>query len=354
MRQLIALFPLLAACSPSSASSDPEPDLTGSAVVASAPAPAVAQEEVNPRVLRRFKSVRSRIETATPASAGMIDLGRMLFFDKRLSKDHDLSCNSCHRLDQYGVDNQPTSIGALGKRGRRNSPSVYHAAGHMRSFWDGRAGSVEEQAKMPILNRDEMAMASPSVVVATLHKIPGYVEAFAAAFPGAKDPISYDHLGDALGAFERSLVTPARWDKFLDGKADALTAGEKRGLKLFADIGCVTCHTGEFLGGSTFQKVGAVLAWPNQSDQGRFEVTNLDSDRMMFKVPSLRNIAKTAPYFHDGSCQTLDEAVRVMAKHQLGESLADAEVAAIVSWLGSLTGVLPLAYIEEPQLPPGV
>ena len=352
MRNLIALALVFAACSPSSAA-EREPIRTIE-VAAPKPAPTFDETEINPRILRRFKSVRKRIDASdTPATIAMTDLGRMLFFDKRLSKHRDLSCNSCHRLDQYGVDHQPTSTGTLGKRGRRNSPTVYHAAGHMRSFWDGRAGSVEEQAKGPILQRDEMAMASPAAVETMLHKIPGYVTAFQSAFPDAREPVTYDHLATAIGAFERSLITPARWDQFLDGKADALTKLEKRGLKLFADVGCVTCHTGEFLGGSTFQKVGAVLGWPNQGDQGRFEVTGVADDRMMFKVPTLRNIAKTAPYFHDGSTATLEQAVRLMAKHQLGEDLADDDVAAIVAWLGSLTGELPLDYIKEPQLPPG-
>ena len=304
-------------------------------------------------MLRRFKPVRDSIAAPNepPASAAEVELGHMLFFDKRLSKDGDLSCNSCHRLDHFGVDNETTSVGAKGKRGRRNSPTVFHAAGHFTAFWDGRASSVEEQAKGPILNPAEMAMADGPAVIAVLAKIPGYVSAFRAAFPDDAQPMTYDNLGKAIGAFERKLTTPSRWDRYLGGDRSALTGLEVQGLKLFTDLGCMTCHTGEFVGGSMFQKVGVVAPWPNQADQGRFEITKLDSDRMMFKVPSLRDVAKTAPYFHDGSAKTLDEAVMQMAKHQIGEELAPSDVKAIVAWLGSLTGDLPAQYVATPKLP---
>jgi cytochrome c peroxidase len=310
--------------------------------------------DLNPRLFRRFKPVRATIALANaPEPTGaQIDLGRMLFFDKRLSRDHDLSCNSCHALDHFGVDNEPTSIGAKGVRGRRNSPTVYNAAGHFTAFWDGRVTNVEEQAKMPILNPAEMAMPNEKAVVARLAHVPGYVTAFHAAFPGDPVPVSYDNLGRAIGAFERKLVTPSRWDKFVAGNRRALTTQEISGLKLFMDLGCMTCHTGEFLGGTMFQKVGVAAAWPNQEDQGRYEVTKLPSDRMLFKVPSLRNVAKTAPYFHDGSAKTLEEAVTFMARMQIGEELSGTDVTALVSWLGSLTGELPAKYIEPPQLPP--
>jgi len=253
------------------------------------------------------------------------------------------------RKKSYGVE----GAGAKGARGRRNSPTVYHAAGHFTAFWDGRASSVEEQAKGPILNPAEMAMPDGDAVVARLRQIPGYVESFRAAFPGEASPITYDNLGRAIGAFERNLVTPSRWDQYLAGNKRALTAPEVAGLKLFTDLGCMTCHTGEFVGGSMFQKVGVASPWPNQKDQGRYEVTKLSSDRMLFKVPSLRDVTKTAPYFHDGSARTLEDAVQMMARHQIGEELADSDVASIVSWLGALTGDLPADYIKPPQLPPG-
>jgi cytochrome c peroxidase len=368
-RIALSLLALLAACgssadttppAPVSAAPAPTPASTPAAPAAGVAArtaePATRSEgvDINPRLLRRFKPVRASLAQAdAPApSKAMTDLGRMLFFDKRLSRDRDLSCNSCHRLDTYGVDNEPTSVGAKGQRGRRNSPTVYHAAGHFTAFWDGRAASVEEQAKGPILNPAEMAMPNGDAVVARLRQIPVYVEAFRAAFPGDAS-LTYDNVGRAIGAFERNLVTPSRWDQYLAGNKRALTAPEVAGLKLFTDLGCMTCHTGEFVGGSMFQKVGVASAWPNQNDLGRYEVTKLDSDRMLFKVPSLRDVAKTAPYFHDGSAKTLEDAVQMMARHQIGEELADSDVKSIVSWLGALTGDLPADYIKAPQLPPG-
>jgi cytochrome c peroxidase len=363
--KLVALsfLSVLAACG-SSTDPPPAPAPTPAPAAPAPAAPGVAARttetptrsevgEVNPRLLRRFKPVRAEIDAANepPASQAQIDLGRMLFFDKRLSRDQDLSCNSCHNLEHYGVDNEATSVGAKGVRGRRNSPSVYNAAGHFTCFWDGRAGNIEEQAKGPILNPAEMAMPDPRAVIAVLQAIPGYLTAFHAAFPNEVSPVSYDNVGRAIGAFERKLVTPSRWDRYLAGDHAALAEKEVAGLKLFTDIGCMTCHTGEFVGGSMFQKVGVASPWPNQADQGRFEVTKLDSDHMMFKVPSLRNVAKTAPYFHDGSARTLEQAVTLMAHHQVGEDLSKDDVASIVAWLGALTGDLPTKYIAAPRLP---
>jgi cytochrome c peroxidase len=371
MKSSLLLLSALAACSsPSNAAAPPPPApapapaAPAAAAAAPAGAPAAAARaaatatrsevgEVNPRLLRRFKPVRLVLSAADapPPSDALVDLGRMLFFEPRLSRDHDLSCNSCHKLDRYGVDNETTSPGTKGARGTRNSPSVYHAAGHFVSFWDGRAATVEEQAKGPILNPIEMAMPNADAVVGVLQAVPGYVAAFRAAFPGDAQPVSYDNLGRAIGAFERRLVTPSRWDRYLAGDHAALSGDEVAGLKLFTDLGCMTCHTGEFVGGSMFQKAGVMAPWPNQKDQGRFEVTKLAADRMMFKVPSLRNVAKTAPYFHDGSAKTLDEAVVVMARHQVGEELSPGDASLIVAWLGSLTGDLPSKYIAPPALP---
>jgi cytochrome c peroxidase len=356
MRNILVLC-ILTACGSSSDEPAPASGVAATADAADAAAhgsAASGRTTINPRLLRRFKPVRAEIAAthATPASPAMLDLGRMLFFDKRLSKKQDLSCNSCHDLEHYGVDGQMTSIGAEGKRGRRNSPTVYHAAGHIRSFWDGRAATIEDQAKMPITNPAEMAMPDGAAVVAELEAIPGYLPAFEAAFPGVATPITYDNVGTAIGAFERKLVTPSRWDRYLAGDRVALTAREVTGLQLFTDLGCITCHTGEFVGGSTFQKAGVVEDWPNQTDQGRFEVTRQPTDKMIFKVPSLRNVAKTAPYFHDGSAKTLTEAVTMMGQYQLGETLGADDVAAIVAWLDALTGELPESYIHAPALPP--
>jgi len=314
---------------------------------------AVTEGEVNPRLLRRFQPLTDTIPAdGVVLSEAKVRLGSKLYHDTRLSKSGTQSCNSCHRLDAYGVDNLRTSPGAAGKLGGRNSPSVYNSAASFLQFWDGRAATVEEQAKGPILNAVEMGMATPASVVAVLNGIPGYVADFKEAFPGEATPVTYDNLGRAIGAFERKLVTPGRWDKYLAGDKNALTSAEKDGLKTFLNIGCMVCHTGRLLGGSMFERVGVVEPWPNQTDPGRSAVTGAEGDRMMFKVPSLRNVQKTAPYFHDGSVATLDAAVKMMGKHQLGLDLSPAEVGSIVTWLNSLTGELPTQYITQPELPP--
>jgi cytochrome c peroxidase len=311
-----------------------------------------ADAKFNPRLLRRFKPISGRFDGDRPASDAEIKLGRMLYYEKRLSKDRDLSCNSCHDLSRYGVDGQATSLGVGGQHGERNSPTVYHAAGYFAEFWDGRAANVEEQAKAPISNPTEMG-STPEATVRVLKSIPEYSKLFAAAFPGQPDPLTFDNVGHAIGAFERGLSTPSRWDKYLAGDSKALTAVEVEGLRVFTNVGCMVCHTGEFLGANSYQRVGAVEPWPNQRDQGRYAFTKTEADRMMFKVPSLRNVEMTGPYFHDGSARTIDDAVRVMGKYQLGLELSDAEVASVVAWLKSLTGELPRDYIVAPELPKG-
>ncbi len=303
---------------------------------------------VSPRLLRRFQplpaSFEDRGSARTPA---LVDLGRSLYYERRLSQGGVQSCNSCHPLGDYGVDHQPTSAGASGRRGTRSSPTVYGAAGAFAQFWDGRAGTVEEQAKAPILNPDEMGMPDEAHVVAALNAVPAYVEAFGRAFPGTAEPITLANVGRAIGAFERGLVAPSRWDEFLEGDAAALSPAEKDGLKTFLNVGCMVCHTGVLVGGSMFERAGVIEPWPNQDDRGRETVTHLAADRMMFKVPTLRNVARTAPYFHDASAATLPEAVKMMGRYQLGMELSEGEIASIVTWLGALTGELPAAYIAE-------
>ncbi len=295
----------------------------------------------------RFASDKNTISDAK------VKLGRTLYFENRLSLGQDLSCNSCHDLNTYGVDNQPTSFGHKKQRGARNSPTVYNAAGHTAQFWDGRADTVEAQAKGPILNPVEMAMPSEEAVVSVVKSIPEYEKLFKAAFPDDRDPITYDNLATAIGAFERQLVTPGRWDKFVNGDTAALTESEKEGFIKFVRTGCQTCHNGPALGGGLFQKLGVINSYPDQSDLGRYAVTKNDVDKMMFRVPSLRNVAKTAPYFHNGSVATLEEAVKNMGHYQLGVALKDNEVASIVTFLKSLTGDLPTSYIRPPALPAG-
>ena len=312
----------------------------------------LAAEEIPAARLKLFKPLPAAMESpSNPLTEAKIELGRILYYENRISKSHQFSCNSCHMLDQYGVDNEPTSPGHKGLRGDRNSPTVYNAAGHFAQFWDGRAKDVEEQAKGPVLNPVEMAMPDEATVIATLESMPEYPELFRRAFPGQAKPINYENFALAVGAFERKLVTPSRWDKFLQGDKNALTPEERAGFNQFYATGCHTCHMGPYLGGTSFQKLGVVKPWPNQKDLGRYAVTKAAKDKMMFKTPSLRNIAMTAPYYHDGSVKTLEEAVSLMAEYQNGKKLAPAETASIVAFLKTLTGELPMDYIRKPVLP---
>ena len=306
---------------------------------------------VDPAKLKAFAPLPDVAPGEEPLTEEKVALGRMLYYDARLSKSQKISCNSCHVLTQYGVDNEPTSDGHKGQKGTRNSPTVYNAALHFVQFWDGRAPNVEEQAKGPVTNPVEMAMKSGKQVIAVLQSMPEYVEAFKKAFPDDKDPVTYDNMGKAIGAFERKLITPARWDKFLKGDQTALTAEEKTGFNTFVSSGCQMCHAGALLGGSMYQKIGVMKPWPETSDPGRSKVTGDDADKLMFKVPSLRNVEKTGPYFHNGQTATLKEAISMMADHQLGKTLSDADIQSIATWMKSLTGVIPDDYIKQPELP---
>lgn len=299
--------------------------------------------DFNPRLLRRFRP----LHPAPAENPAQVALGEMLYFDPRLSHDRDLSCNSCHPLDRGGTDHESVSVGTDGQRGQRNAPTVFNAATQIAQFWDGRAPDLDHQAVGPILERTEMAMIDPGAVATRLRAVPGYLAAFGRAFPG--EPVDLPHAARAIAVFERTLVTPSRWDRFLSGDRKALTRTEQLGLKLFADLGCVQCHTGELVGASMLQKVGFMNPWPNQRDQGRYEITHLETDRMVFKVPSLRNVASTAPYFHDGSAATLSTAITMMARYQLGIELTPPEVAAIEAWLRALDAAP--RQIDPPTLP---
>lgn len=325
----------------------------GSGTTAVAVAEQVKPGEIAPDRLKAFGALPAVMAGDPKAlTDDLVALGRTLFFETRLSKNHDVSCNSCHGLDTYGVDGKVTSEGHKKQRGGRNSPTVYNAAGHFVQFWDGRAADVEAQALGPMTNPVEMAMASGDQVTSVLRSIPGYAELFAKAFPGESEPVTYENAGKAIAAFERKLVTPSRWDAFLGGKADALTAAEKDGFNAFSDAGCTACHTGALVGGGMYQKLGLVKPWPELVDTGRFEVTHNEADKYFFKVPSLRNIARTGPYFHDGKVVDLSEAVTLMARYQLGKELSAGQVASIVTWLNALTGELPPAeLISAPELP---
>ena len=204
-----------------------------------------------------FKPLPDAVESQkNPITEAKVNLGRMLYYEPRLSKNQDISCNTCHDLAKYGVDGQPVSDGHKGQKGTRNAPTVYNAAGHFVQFWDGRAPDVEEQAKGPVMNPVEMAMSSDKAVVAVLKSMPEYVDAFKKAFPAEKDPVTFENTARAIGAFERRLMTPSRWDKFLKGDQAALSNAEKAGFNKFMEAGCQACHAGTYLGGEVYQKIG--------------------------------------------------------------------------------------------------
>jgi cytochrome c peroxidase len=308
--------------------------------------------QVNSAALQLFRPLPSVAASPdNPITDAKVQLGRMLYYDTRLSANQDISCNTCHPLDAYGAETEPVSTGHRDQKGTRNAPTVYNAAGHFVQFWDGRAPNVEEQAKGPILNPVEMAMPSDAAAVRVLASMPEYVALFQKAFPKDKDAITFNNMALALGAFERGLTTPSRWDIFLLGSSIALSPEEKAGFNKFVEAGCHTCHNGAYVGGNSFQRLGVVKPWPNRADPGRQGITRNQADQMVFKVPSLRNVTKTAPYFHDGSVPTLDQAIRQMAVHQRGSQLSDADVKSIITWLDTLTGQIPLDYIKPPVLP---
>lgn len=271
-------------------------------------------------------------------SPALVKLGRELYFEKALSQNQSQSCNSCHQVDNHrgGVDNEATSPGAFGKRGGRNSPTTLNAGFQFAQFWDGRAADLAAQAKGPVLNPVEMAMPHEAEVVSRLKGMEKYKELFAKAFPAGGEVITYDNMARAIAAFERTLVTQDRFDDFLKGADTALSAKEQQGLHLFLTLGCTTCHYGPVLGGQAYQKVGLVNPFPTE-DKGRSEITKDEDDQFKFKVPMLRNIAITQPYFHKGQIATLEEAVRKMGWHQLGKELNESEVQSLVAFLQSLT-----------------
>jgi cytochrome c peroxidase len=280
---------------------------------------------------------------------GMVELGKKLFFDPRLSKSGFISCNSCHNLSMGGTDNIPTSIGDKWQQGPINAPTVLNSSLSVAQFWDGRAADLKAQAGGPIANPGEMAF-SHTLAIDVLASIPAYVREFKQVF--GKDKPDIDQVTTAIAEFEKTLVTPnSRFDQWLLGKKDALTADELAGWKLFADSGCVACHNGEALGGTSFRKMGVVKPYKSTSPaEGRSAVTGKEIDRFNFKVPTMRNVELTYPYFHDGAVNTLTEAVDVMGQLQLGRHYTPDENAKIVAFLKTLTGDQPMFML--PILPP--
>jgi cytochrome c peroxidase len=267
-----------------------------------------------------------------------IALGKKLYFEKKLSANDQQSCNSCHNVDGKGagVDNLPTSPGAFGKNGERNSPTTLNAGFHLAQFWDGRAKDLQAQAKGPILNPGEMAMPNEEAVIKKLSQEKEYQDLFAMAFPNDATPMTYENLAWAIASFERTLITRDRFEDFVNGDHKALSKEEQKGLQAFMDAGCTACHNGATFGGKSYMKLGAANPYPTE-DLGRFNVTKNEADKFVFKVPSLKNVAMTYPYFHDGKVATLTEAIEKMAYHQLGKELPKDEVASIAKFLETLS-----------------
>lgn len=270
-------------------------------------------------------------------TASKIKLGKQLYFETALSVNESQSCNTCHNIldGGPGVDNLKTSPGALGSLGTRNSPSTWNAGFQFVQFWDGRAANLAEQAKSPILNPVEMAMPSEAAAVTSLTN-KGYQKGFENAFPTQENPLNFDNILSALAAFQRTLITQDRFDNFLKGDINALNKKEKKGLVTFIKSGCNACHNGPLMGGELFMKMGLVNAYPNTIDKGRAQVTGNAADNFFFKVPPLRNVAQTAPYFHDGAGKTLEQAVLDTGWHQLGITLSPTEVEDIALFLRTL------------------
>jgi cytochrome c peroxidase len=303
------------------------------------PTAAFAEEPIQP------------IPAAHPKNEKMVELGKMLFFDPRLSKSGFISCNSCHNLSMGGTDNLQTSVGHNWHQGPINSPTVLNSSMNLAQFWDGRAKDLKEQAGGPIANPGEMGFTH-ELAVGVLQSIPEYRTRFKQLFNN--DKINIGMVTDAIAAFEETLVTPgSRFDKWLKGDKQAINQTELEGYKLFKESGCTGCHNGAAVGGGSFQKFGVHEPYKTANKaEGRFAVTGKDADRFMFKVPTLRNVELTYPYFHDGAAATLEEAVDIMGRLQLGRKFTKEENAKIVAFLKTLTGKQP--EITLPILPPSV
>jgi len=301
------------------------------------------EAQIGERARSTFQPLASSADNPNnPITEAKVKLGKILYFDNRLSKDQTQSCNTCHDLNMFGVDREPTSEGDDGGLGPRNSPTVLNAALHTTQFWDGRAKDVEEQAGMPILNPVEMAIPNEQFLVDRLAKVELYQTLFKEAFPDEATSITYLNIQNALAAFERTLLTPSKFDDYLKGNANALSVDEKKGLKTFMEVGCTTCHMGSLLGGNIMQKFGVYsnyweMTGSDPIDEGRFAETGNEAEKYMFKAPSLRNVVETYPYFHDGSVKTLEEAVKIIAKLNLNVDLTEEQVTDLVTFMKALT-----------------
>lgn len=269
-----------------------------------------------------------------------VALGKALFHETSLSKNGALSCASCHDLANYGQDGKARSPRVDGKPTERNTPSVWNAARQFAQFWDARATTVEDHALVHALDANGLGLADEAELVTKLKAKPELGAAFGKAFPGEADAVTVKNFQLAVGAFERTLVTKSKFDAYLEGDQKALSNEEKLGLNNFTSLGCISCHMGRLVGGGMVQKIGVIKPYATE-DIGRAKITGSDADKFLFKVPSLTNVEKTAPYNHDGKTATLEENVTVMAAVQLGKELKPAELASLVAFLKTLTGPMP-------------
>ncbi len=330
--------------------------LGGIAVFAPAFAGA-ADDELATRAKAVFGPLPSAMPSDdNPVTPEKVKLGNMLFWESRISVDGTVSCARCHPIGRYAADGLRKAIGNHCKENPRNAPTILNAASQISEHWIGNRTSVEDQARQAITGPPAFGMPSNASAEKVLKGMPGYVALFKAAFPKDKDPVTVENLARAVGAFERTLVTPAPFDDYLKGNEASLSADQKRGLRTFMDMGCIACHMSPYLGGQMYQKFGVYLPYwgltgSKPVDEGRFAVTKNPADKYFFKVPVLRNVAGTPPYFHDGSVDRLEDAVMIMAKIQLAKDLTREQAGDIVAFFHSLTGVIPAGALAVPMLP---
>ena len=299
---------------------------------------------------------QAMVSDKNPITPEKVKLGKMLFYETRISVDGTVSCSRCHPISLYAADGLRKSIGNNSKVNPRNAPSVFNAAGQISEHWIGNRINVEDQAKQSVIGPPSFGMPSYEAMVKRLEKIKEYVTLFKAAFPADNHPITVDNFAKSVGAFERTLVTPSPFDAFLKGKMAALKERQKTGLKTYMGVGCVMYHFGSLIGGQTYQKFGVFEPYWKYTksepiDEGRYVVTKNEADKYVFKVPIHRNVAKTPPYFHDGSVDKLGDAVWIMGKLQLGKDLDKCQVEEIVAFLNALTGEIPEDVLKVPLLP---
>ncbi|MGQ9857595.1 MAG: cytochrome-c peroxidase [Thermodesulfobacteriota bacterium] len=321
--------------------------------------PAKGQQELRAKAMENLFPLRKApIGRADPIWAERVALGRLLFFEPRVSLDGTVSCSRCHLPQLHATDALPLSVGTMGRPNPRNAPTVLNAALHISQHWRGDRTSLEDQATRALLGPSSYGNPTFQLPMDRLKAIEGYAQLFKRAFPADPDPVTPENWGVAIGAYERTLLTPSRLDAWLEGNDGSLTPNERKGLERFLDLGCADCHRGVGLGGSMYEKFGIHQDYweatgSKHIDKGRADVTGDPRDLYVFKVPSLRNVAMTAPYFHDGSVADLREAVQIMSRTQLGQELGVPELEKLLSFLRALTGDVPKELAHVPALPEG-